>query len=62
MKFVVSSLPYYQETCQLWLVCGCVDEELCPRYWDKYKVSSDSNPHECKLLIEIDSIKEEKNG
>lgn len=63
MKFVVDSLPYYEETCPLWLVCGCVDEKLCPRYWDKSKVTSDANPHECKLLIENDRVMEEdKNG
>lgn len=62
MKFVVSSLPYYQETCPLWLSCGCVDERICPRYWDIAKVTSDENPHECKLLVEIDRVREEKNG
>lgn len=62
MKFVVDSLPYYQEACPLWLVCGCVDENICPRYWDKAKVTSDLNPHECELLIEIDYKEENKDG
>ena len=24
----------------------------CPRYWSQYKVCSDDNQHECKLLVE----------
>ena len=24
----------------------------CPRYWDKHKVCSDNNPHECLFLVE----------
>lgn len=53
MKFIVDELPYYEEPCLLWRACADrADHDNCPRYWDKYKVCSDENPHECKLLIE----------
>ena len=29
-------------------------EHECPRYWDKYKVCSDENPHECEHFIEME--------
>ena len=29
----------------------------CPRVWDKYKVCSEENPHECELLIELQALK-----
>lgn len=53
MKFLVDQLPYYEETCPFWMMC-ChnASEEACPRYWSKYKVTSDENPHECEFLIE----------
>ena len=48
MKFVVNQLPYYGELCPLWTMCSKNAKEYeCPRYWDKYKVCSDENPHEC---------------
>ena len=53
MKFVVNQLPYYGELCPLWTMCSKnAKEHECPRYWDKYKVCSDENPHECEHLIE----------
>lgn len=54
MKFVVDQLPYYEEFCPLYMMCGNnASDDKCPRYWDKYKVCSDDNPHECHLLIEV---------
>ena len=51
MKFIVDSLPYYMEECPF--KGGlCIDDGDCPSTWDKYKVCSDENPHECYLLIE----------
>lgn len=56
MKFLVDQLPYYNEFCPLSTVCWYTK---CPRYWDKEKVCSDDNPHECLFLVEtsIDSAK-----
>lgn len=55
MKFIVDQLPYYEEFCPLYMMCGCREgDDRCPRYWDKYKVCSDDNPHECCLLVEAD--------
>jgi hypothetical protein len=55
MKFVVNQLPYYGELCPLWTMCSKnAKEHECPRYWDKYKVCSDENPHECEHLIETE--------
>lgn len=52
MKFVVNQLPYYGELCPLWTMCSKnAKEHECPRYWDKYKVCSDENPHECEHLF-----------
>lgn len=57
MKFIVDQLPYYEELCPLWMACSKnVNKDECPRYWDKYKVCSDENPHECKHLIEKDKL------
>lgn len=50
MKFLVNELPYYNEFCPLSNVCWYTE---CPRYWDKDKVCSDDNPHECLLLVEV---------
>lgn len=53
MKFLVDQLPYYQGTCPFWTMCRYnASEETCPKYWSKYKVTSDENPHECEFLIE----------
>lgn len=53
MKFIVNQLPYYGELCPLWTMCSKnAKEHECPRYWDKDKVCSDDNPHECLLLVE----------
>ena len=49
MKFIVDELPYYEEYCPLYTICWRHD---CPRDWDKHKVCSDNNPHECLLLVE----------
>ena len=57
MKFIVDQLPYYGELCPLWTMCSKnAKEHECPRYWDKYKVCSDENPHECEHLIETELI------
>ena len=57
MKFVVNQLPYYGELCPLWTMCSKnAKEHECPRYWDKYKVCSDENPHECEHLIETEKL------
>lgn len=57
MKFVVDELPYYEELCPFWTMChDNVSDNKCPRYWSKYKICSDDNPHECCLLIEAGSI------
>ena len=53
MKFIVNELPYYDEFCPLYLMCSDnANDYKCPRYWDKDKVCSDNNPHECPFLIE----------
>ena len=58
MKFVVDQLPYYEDNCPLGPICRDINDPIsCPRKWSKYKVTSDENPHECKLLKEL----EEKN-
>lgn len=53
MKFLVDSLPYYEEYCPFHELC-MVSKALgeCPRFWDKYEVASDNNTHECNFLIE----------
>nr|DAR13057.1 MAG TPA: hypothetical protein [Caudoviricetes sp.] len=57
MKFVVDELPYYGELCPVWMVCWKnANENECPRYWDKHKVCSDENPHECEHLIEMKKL------
>lgn len=33
------------------------DRDECPRYWSKYKICSDDNPHECLFLTEMCLIK-----
>ncbi len=52
MKFLVDSLPYYNEDCPLHNVCKA-DPEDCPRFWSKYKVCSERNPHEGEMLKEV---------
>lgn len=53
MKFLVDSLPYYEEYCPFCEICLLYENLVkCPRHWDKYEVTSDNNPHECNLLIE----------
>lgn len=53
MKFVVDELPYYGELCPFQSMCyDNASNDECPRYWSKYKVCSDDNPHECCFLIE----------
>lgn len=53
MKFIVDQLPYYEELCPFWTMCRYhADDAVCPRFWDKYKVTSDENTHECQFLIE----------
>lgn len=57
MKFLVDSLPYYHEDCpfdpEVGSVCQAADTKDCPRYWSKYKVCSEDNPHECEMLKEV---------
>ena len=48
MKFIVDELPYYEEFCPLYTIRWCHD---CPRHWDKHKVCSYNNPHECLFLV-----------
>ena len=58
MKFVVDQLPYYGEPCPFGTMCSKNLPKYdydCPRYWDKYKVCSDENPHECEHLIEMET-------
>lgn len=52
-KFIVDELPYYGDLCFLDNIglCNHLIEE-CPKYWDKEKVRSDDNPHECIWLKE----------
>ena len=59
MKFLVDELPYYGGLCPFWMndTCRPSDDE-CPRFWDKYKVCSDDNPHECMWLKEINCDEE----
>ena len=53
MKFIVDQLPYYGDQCPFMSMCDDVDDKTnCPRYWDKYKVCSTKNMHECHYLIE----------
>ena len=53
MKFIVDELPYYEEFCPLYRMCwDNANDYKCPRHWDKYKVCSDNNPHECLFLVE----------
>lgn len=59
MKFLVDTLPYYGENCPFSkhfdAPVHCYSSVVsCPRYWDKYKICSDENPHECELLREVD--------
>ena len=61
MKFIVDELPYYEEICPFWVMCPHNADDVCPRHWDKYKVTSDENPHECQFLIEQDIAKSNKN-
>ena len=57
MKFVGYQLPYYEELCPLLTTCSKnAKKHECPRYWDKYKVCSDENPHECEHLIEKEKL------
>ena len=51
MKFIVDSLPYYWEDCPFELECKGTH---CPRYWDKYEVTSIDNPLECEMLREME--------
>lgn len=53
MKFLVDELPYYNNDCILADICeDRFSKDECPRHWDKEKVCSDTNPHQCNYLIE----------
>ena len=52
MRFLVDSLPYYQDYCPFQGVCPNTNTEYCPCCWDKEFVCSDENPHCCLLLRE----------
>lgn len=57
MKFIVDELPYYREECPFYEMCqDSIYADKCPRYWNKYKICSDDNPHECNLLIEASDL------
>ena len=61
MKFVVDELPYYGEFCPFWEMCyDSGSDDKCPQQWNKYKICSDNNPHECRFLIEACSVKSEE--
>ena len=53
MKFLVDELPYYNEDCYFSQICCKAFSKDCPKIWDKYKVCSSKNPHECELLKEL---------
>lgn len=62
MKFIVDELPYYGEDCPFSAFVyddACYE---CPRYWDKYFICSDENPHECSYLIEFDKYMSQKSN
>lgn len=61
MKIIVDQLPYYEEVCPFWKMCWYhANDEECPRHWDKYKVCSGENPHECHYLRELTAGGESK--
>lgn len=61
MKFVVDELPYYGEFCPFWEMCyDSGSDDKCPQQWNKYKICSDNNPHECRFLIEACLVKPEE--
>ena len=58
-KFLVDELPYYGDDCSLLMIGICHPNEYdCPRHWNKYKVSSEENPHECLWLKEYEGEQE----
>lgn len=58
MKFLVDKLPYYNDFCPLQgeLCFAPIEPPVCSKYWSKDKVCSDDNPHECRMLKEVDQI------
>lgn len=57
MKLVVNTLPYYGEECICAETGFCAhrnDKDVCPRFWDKHFINSESNPHECRCLTELE--------
>lgn len=55
MRFLVDGLPYYGEDCHFdaYDQCWARGTKECPMIWDKYKVCSEDNPHECMWLKEV---------
>ena len=58
MKILVDELPYYGDPCPFAYDYSeiCYLSRMspeCPRNWNKYKVTSNDNPHECELLKEV---------
>lgn len=54
MKFLVNELPFYGDSCPFREICyGADNDMVCPRHWDKYKVTSDDREHECVWLKEV---------
>lgn len=52
MKIFVDQLPYYNDECLFDTQCPYRHNvEVCPRYWDKYKVCDERN-NECHFLKE----------
>ena len=61
MKFLVDELPYYGEYCPFASKEKCYASVMtneCPRHWNKDKVDSYKNPHECELLKEASIYRE----
>ena len=62
MKILVDVLPYYNDECIFDTRCPYRHNvDVCPRYWDKYKVCDERNPHECHFLKELEGSKDDYN-
>lgn len=57
IQLLPSSYNQKRTVMLIWTMCSKnAKEHECPRYWDKYKVCSDENPHECEHLIETEKL------
>jgi hypothetical protein len=52
VKILVDQLPYYHGECPFIDLCLESNSDECPRNWDKYKICSNDNPHECNWFKE----------